>query len=181
MLGSFFHWFYCLPLHWAALLVLAIAAVFLLLRTRFEKYILWRIALGVMLLFWIFAVARLTILGREAGGSSEHYFLPFQSYIDLINGGNIEIIRTNVMNLLLFVPGGVLLVSAIPQKGRNIKTVLLMAALLLAFSFAIETLQYVYSMGRVETDDVIHNFIGGFAGALLALLKPKIKFKMSLK
>lgn len=179
MLGSFFHWFYCLPLHWAAIFVLAMATLFLILRTKLEKFILWRIFVALLLLFWLYAVVRLTLLGRESGGG--HYFVPFSSWAELIRGGNVEIIRSNLMNLLLFIPGGVLLISALSGKGRNIKTVLVMTLLLFIFSFAIEALQYVYSMGRVETDDLIHNTLGGFIGALLGLMRLKIKLKMSVK
>ena len=179
MLGNFFHWFYCLPLHWAVVLVLALTALFLMLRTKFEKLILWRILVALLLVLWLYAVVRLTLLGRE--GSGGHYFVPFSSWAELIRGGNVEIIRSNLMNLLLFIPGGGLLISALSGKGRNFKTVLIMSLLLLVFSFAIEALQYVYAMGRVETDDLIHNTLGGFIGALMGLMRLKIKLKLSVK
>lgn len=181
MIGRILHWFYCLPLGWAVALLLIITAAFLIVRGKLQKYILWRIAVAAALVGWLAVALYVTVGNRESGGGYVNHCLPFHSYRELLAGGNIEIIRSNLMNLMLFFPGGLLLVSAVPEKQRKLANVLIILGVFLVFSAAIEATQYFFAMGRFEMDDVIHNFLGSTLGTLLGLIRLKIKFKMSFK
>jgi glycopeptide antibiotics resistance protein len=87
-----------------------------------------------------------------------------------MNGGNIEILRSNFMNAVLFYPAGLVLCSLLPQKWRPWLRILLVSVLLCVLSCAVEQAQYVYSLGQVEIDDVIHNTLGAMLGAIFSIV-----------
>ena len=181
MIGDLLHWFYCLPLGWVVALPLILTAVFLVIRSKFQKYILWHVVVAAALVGWLAICLYVTVGNRESGGGYHNNYLPFHSYRELFAGGDIEILRSNLMNLVLFFPGGLLLISAVPEKQRKIGNVLIILGVFLAFSAAIEAVQYFFAMGRFQTDDLIHNFLGSALGVLLGLIRLKLKFKLSFK
>lgn len=80
-----------------------------------------------------------------------------------------ESFRSFFMNIILFLPFGLSLPFALPDKfhKRNIIITIVFACVL---SAAIEFLQYYYRLGRCETDDVIANTLGAAIGTLSYLL-----------
>lgn len=74
-----------------------------------------------------------------------------------------ELYRTLFMNALLFVPFGITMPYTLSShyKKRNILITVLSACI---FSTMVEFLQYYFSLGRCETDDVIFNTLGAFIG-----------------
>lgn len=84
-----------------------------------------------------------------------------------------EIYRSMLMNVLLFFPFGLFLPFVFPERVKHPVRLTLILALLC--SVTVETVQYVFSLGRAETDDVIINMIGTAFGTLSYLLAVFLK------
>lgn len=101
---------------------------------------------------------------RETWGCN---YQPFWSYKAILNGQEGLIIE-NIMNILAFVPLGILL-------GWAIKRIKWWGVLIagLCVSASIESLQYIFRRGFSEFDDILHNVIGCMIGYCLykALIK----------
>lgn len=172
-MGDLFFCIYAQPLY----RVIAIGLLILLLWGRLRAPLwrragkpgLWRWTAFGLLLLWALAVLYVTLLDRSEG-VGEVMLTPFWSYREAFApDGNREMLRSNLMNVLLFFPGGLLLGELVPRDWRG-KTVLLALGLSFLFSAGVETLQGVFSLGIAETDDVIHNTLGGLLGSLPAAL-----------
>jgi glycopeptide antibiotics resistance protein len=170
----FFHWFYCLPLFSAFILVALAAMLFLLLRSRLGAKPWWKA--GIFLLFgcWLFVIYYGTLGFRtENGSSSEPVLIPFYSYYTALNGGSVELFRSNFMNIALFFPAGLLGCELMPKRWRPFCCVLLITGLFTLVSIGIEYIQFQFSMGLAETDDVIHNTLGTLLGGIFCRLSIK--------
>lgn len=120
------------------------------------------------LLMSIFFVLAVTILSREFGSVRELSLTPFASWADYFKGNNAEFLRTNIFNMLLFMPFGASL-YAVGYPNLSVKKCLIItvtAAFVL--SFGVESAQFILQCGETETDDVIHNVLGAVLGMLLA-------------
>ena len=67
------------------------------------------------------------------------------------------------MNVVVFIPIGILLGSLLRVKGAWLITLIVG----LGISVSIEALQYFFHRGFAETDDVMHNTIGCILGWLM--------------
>ena len=172
MIGKLLHWFYCLDLGEAALVVAAGTVIFCLAYSKLEHLRWWRwLLLGV--LFALMSAMAYTTLGNRSGGADlAHAFTPFHSYREAQVTGNIEIYRSNFMNVVLFYPAGLLATSLLPRKWARWRRCVLVVLVLAAMSAGIECLQYHYCLGRCEMDDVIHNTLGALLGSLAVLWVP---------
>lgn len=166
MLHKLFHWFYCLDLLDAAVLVAVCAMVYLLateaVRNRWVKNSVHLLLLTV----WMAVVLYMTIGMREGSNTRKLTLIPFYSYYVLFHGGSREIIRTNLMNVLLFVPGGLFTGCLLPERWKVWSRLSIIVLLFAAVSIGIEWAQYYFSLGTSEMDDVIHNAFGALIGAL---------------
>lgn len=81
--------------------------------------------------------------------------VPFADY----SSGNIKEL---IYNFLVFIPFGLFLSTQLKQA--NIWQRL---AVIFAFSFGAETIQYMFALGAADITDVISNTSGGLAGLLL--------------
>lgn len=99
-----------------------------------------------------------TVWFRTISETRGYNFTPFWSYVAIKNGKE-ELLTENVMNVLAFVPVGILLGMAF----RYIKwwQALGIGCLI---SLSIEALQLVLKSGFAETDDVMHNTLGTILG-----------------
>lgn len=88
-------------------------------------------------------------------------FRPFWSY-KAIQDGSVELLSENFMNVIVFIPVGLLL-------GVAFKQMTWWKALLIGccISVTIEALQFWFMKGFSELDDVIHNTVGCLAGYIL--------------
>ncbi len=113
---------------------------------------------GAVLIGYVFLTFYITVFSRTYHASQKHDFTPFWSY-KAIQEGRDNLVIENFLNVLLFVPLGILLCGTF----RRIKwyQVLLMG---LVLSIAIETLQYKMKLGFSDFDDVFHNVIGCLVG-----------------
>jgi len=99
---------------------------------------------------------------------------PFHSFF-LAREENREYYRTMLMNVFLFFPLGMTLLYGL--SGRKLPA-LRAAGIGMLLSVCIEILQYVYSLGWTETDDVIMNVLGVLVGGVSYLLAGAAERKM---
>lgn len=124
----------------------------------------------VLLLIWTTAVLWVTLFNRSYGTQGDFQWLPLHSYREMFLTGNREILRSNMMNVALFYPGGLLLAAVLPKERRISITM----AILLVYSISIELIQQALYLGRGEIDDVLHNTLGAWLGCIALSLEPKL-------
>lgn len=112
----------------------------------------------VLLVEYIFILVCSTIVYRPFRGAYEYNFTPLWTYVDIFEGRTV-LIPEVLLNIILFVPLGLLVKAAYPQK--SIILCLFFACLL---SSLIELIQLLFQKGFCETDDVIHNTLGCLVG-----------------
>ena len=100
----------------------------------------------------------------------QYDFMPFWSYLATMRGEGVNLMQLNFLNVVMFVPMGLLLWCAMGK--REWWKVLL---LLVLFSASIEVLQLVLKRGFCEFDDVFHNALGGMIGYYLYGLVAKVR------
>ena len=167
MIGRWTHWFYCLNLWEAGLLLAAGTVVFLLLDRSLCRDLRWQLVRAGLLLLLAAVVIYLTIGTRTSASSAVCEWALFHSYREAAATGNREIYRSNLMNAALFYPLGLLLTTMLPERWRW-KRCVLAVLLLTAASVAVEYVQFRFGFGQSEIDDVLHNAVGALLGALAA-------------
>ena len=115
----------------------------------------------------------------RAGGETRELVLePFRSLKLYFDTGYEEWIRVIVMNIAMFYPLGC--VYACFNKNKKTKPWMFFVFAFL-FSVVIETVQYAFSLGVSETDDVINNTLGALLGYLITYLFYKLLNKSGEK
>ena len=115
-----------------------------------------------------------TVLNRNTDAASFGVrLIPFRSY-QLIANGNKDKIREVIMNIAFFIPIG-FLYCLIDTKKINYKKWPIIA-FSAALSFLIEIAQFIFKLGWVEVDDIIHNTLGCCVGILLYILLDYMTF-----
>lgn len=133
---------------------------------------LWNILNALLILVFIFVVLYKVVLSRGVGSVIEKSdLIPLSSYFEYFIGENSEAFFTNRANVLLFFPFGLLFFDLLKTK-RN---VIIYVVCAFAFSLVLEIIQYAFSLGFVEVDDVIHNTLGAFLGYLACVYVPRIQ------
>ncbi len=102
-----------------------------------------------------------TVFGREAGFHGAAEFVPFSSFER--SKEKPKIFRLMFMNLIMFMPFGLSLPFALPEKIG--KKVIIAVGAGMALSVVIEFTQLVFNVGQFETDDIIMNTLGTAIGA----------------
>ena len=126
-----------------------------------------KIVSTVATMIMVLLIVYITVLDRSRQTVSEIDLVPF-SFI--LRGIRIRtVFREYWMNVYLFIPFG--LESSAIMKKRHWRIVLIG----FAFSIVIESIQYIYSLGFCETDDVIANTLGCLIGVYLH--KVSMRFK----
>ena len=169
MIGRLLHWFYCLNFPEALMVIALPSVLFSLADNRWHRRILWRICTATVLVALTAVILYTTLGNRSSVDHPAHCFIPFGSYREAKATGNLEIYRSNLMNVLLFYPAGLLTVSLLPRKWPDWCRCLLSVTVLAACSAGIEFVQYCGCLGRCEIDDMIHNTTGALLGCLAAL------------
>lgn len=72
--------------------------------------------------------------------------------------------RSMLMNVFLFVPFGLTLSQILPEHWRSEKRMIIAICAGLLLSCFVEGMQYMFSLGRAEIDDVLTNVIGTAIG-----------------
>jgi glycopeptide antibiotics resistance protein len=110
----------------------------------------------LLLIEYIFLLFCSTVIFRPTGETRQYDFHPFWSY------DRPELLVENIMNVIVFIPVGILL-------GIAFKQMTWWKALLIgcSISITIEALQFWFMKGFSEVDDVMHNTVGCLIGFLI--------------
>lgn len=118
---------------------------------------IWKELNLCLFLLSTFLVLYATIFNRSEG-DSEICLIPFYSFV--LAREQTEIYRSMLMNVFLFVPFGLTLSQILPEQwGSGKRMMIAICAGLLLSCFA-EGMQYMFSLGRGEIDDVLTNVLG---------------------
>ena len=164
-MSSLIHDFYVQPMNQVYMETIAVyliwTAAMLLLRGKARSVLA---IIGAALSIWI--IFLLTIFGRSGGGDQGISLIPFITFVNA--KAQPELYRTMYMNMLLFLPFGLSLPFVMQKKMRHP----ILATILSAFgmSACIEIVQYVFHLGKCETDDVIMNVLGAAIGTTAFLI-----------
>lgn len=113
----------------------------------------------LLLVEYVFLLFCSTVIFRAIGETRQYDFHPFWSY------SRPDLLVENIMNVVVFIPVGLLL-------GIAFKQMTWWKALLLGcgISITVETLQFCFLKGFSEVDDVMHNTLGCILGYSLWLM-----------
>lgn len=117
---------------------------------------------GMLLSLEITVIFAMTLYGRTIGTRREIRLLPFTSYIEAFRPENIALLLQVIMNILMFVPLGILLPLNFKrfEKGKSV----ILATLVI--SGAIESVQGILRIGVFDVDDILGNVFGAGIGVL---------------
>lgn len=134
----------------------------------------WRKIAGLILAEYVFVIYCSTVIFRTAADGNGHEFRPFWSY-EAIEDGRSELIAENLMNVVVFVPLGILLGFMFNGSRCTVMKGILIALMIgMGISVSIEAMQYFFQRGFAETDDVMHNTLGCIVGYGIISLTRKI-------
>lgn len=130
----------------------------------------FRLLALVLLTGYVAYILYVTVFGRTETAEVKYNLMPFWSYIATMRGEGVNLMRVNFLNVVMFVPLGVLLWFEMrKQEWRK------MLMLLVLLSSSIEVMQLVLKRGFCEFDDVFHNTVGGIIGYFMCCLVAKIQ------
>ena len=127
----------------------------------------WQGIAKLLLSEYAFLIYCSTVIFREVNPSRGHYFTPFWSY------SRQDLIAENVMNVVVFIPVGILLFLTQKKRASQLKAWIIAIVSGFAMSVGIESLQLIFKKGYAEVDDLMHNTLGCFIGCTLCLLIAK--------
>lgn len=152
-----------------ALILFLIGYFFIYKKVRKKPGKLSKFKLLVCFVFVIYIVFVLSATVINRGGSYENYrryLLPFSSYKEAWNRFTVVEWRNFILNIMLFVPMGVLL----PLLSSKLQTFWKTYVIGFGSSLIIESIQYVFKSGVVEFDDVFNNTLGTMIGYGIIML-----------
>lgn len=167
MLGTVFHWLYCMNPIVLIILFTGLTMVFAFVyhKNKHRKYC--KPVIGLLLLIALTAIFAATLLNRtERAEGLAPSRIPFASYIKVMQGENPELLRSCFMNVALFYPAGLLGAVLLPRKWHSVWRILLIGLIFMLMSTGIEYAQYIFVLGQPEVDDIIHNALGAVIGGV---------------
>ena len=170
-MGQIYVKVYCLPIGVTMAAVLMLALAWCVLWPWAQKrppavQRRSRCLLAALLVLWLAVILHMTVFSRTPG-MPEAELMPLHQLWMYFHGGTKELLRTMWMNVLLFVPGGLLLTALWPQKWQAGCRLLDTVVVLTAVSVAVEWCQFHGGLGVAETDDVLCNGLGAAIGAII--------------
>lgn len=112
----------------------------------------------LLLIEYIFLLFCSTVIFSPTSETRQYVFHPFWSY-KAIQDGREDLLAENIMNVVAFIPVGLLLCIAFKQM-TWCKALLIGCSI----SVTIEALQFWFMKGFSELDDVMHNTLGCLIG-----------------
>ena len=143
----------------AGIFVLLTGLVICMLTCRTRKGL--RYGLGLLLVEYVLLIYCSTVFFRNTG-KLQYDFMPFWSYFWYFRGENDKLLTENIMNVVVFMPVGVMVGAVF--RSMSWKKVLVIG---MCLSVGIEVLQFVFRKGFSEVDDVMHNTLGCLIGYCL--------------
>ena len=117
----------------------------------------------VLFVLYVLAVSYFTIFNREEG-HSRAILLRFDSLQEAIRSGSLEPLQHVWLNVVMFIPIGILFPLVRPSRLSNIFYV---GTLGLMMSTIIETTQMFLKIGQCDVEDIIANTLGAIIGVVL--------------
>ena len=128
----------------------------------------------LLLVEYAFLIYSSTVIFRNEITERVLYLTPFWSY------SRQDLIAENIMNVVVFIPVGILLFITRKKSESQIKAWILAIVSGFLLSVGIEVLQLIFKKGYAEVDDLMHNTLGCFIGCSLCLIIAKTwSFSMS--
>ena len=110
------------------------------------------------------------LAGRKQLHEGRYNLVPFYSIHQYFtasgSSGAISFIINILGNLIVFMPVGIF-VSYFSKNTVGAKRLFLVTMIGLAFSFCVESIQFIFSVGVFDVDDLILNTIGAVLGFLI--------------
>ena len=97
------------------------------------------------------------------GTVRQYELLPFWSWREVICNHDRELLKENLLNVILLLPAGILLPLIANHKIKWYQALLIG----ILMSATIELSQLIFMRGLFEWDDMIHNGLGCMVGAVL--------------
>ncbi len=132
-----------------------------------DRFWIKKIVTLTLLLEYIFLTLCTTVFCRQTLKEAPLKIKPFWSYSEIVEG-NHRLLFEGIMNIILFMPIGLLAASM--MKNRSWEKVGLIGII---GSLIIELLQLVLKRGYCEFDDVFHNTVGCVIGYGIYILMTK--------
>ena len=107
----------------------------------------------------------MTLFSRHVA-EYEISLIPFLSYYKAYKVNNAELWLQIIMNIAMYIPIGFALPGCFSRMNKLWKVLVLV----LICSIGIETIQYIFSIGYAEVDDVIDNMFGTLIGYSLYVI-----------
>ncbi len=129
---------------------------------------------------WVALIFCSAVIFREARAERAISLVPLSSYFCIAENSYLkEVAVINLLNICMFLPVGFFLKCG--YRSVTCKKVFLIGFIV---SFFVELLQFTFSKGLCEVDDLIHNVAGcmvGYAIATLILTESNDKNKKKIK
>lgn len=119
----------------------------------------WRQIATLLLVEYAFLIYCSTVIFRETSDTIKYKPTNIETYKEIIEKGSFHIHPEILMNVLVFVPLGLLGCSA--SKSVKWWQILMIGC---GVSVSIELLQYILKRGTTEIGDVLHNTLGCLIG-----------------
>ena len=161
-----FRLIYTMPLYKVCLVMVLLLVLWAYYRAYLPKKLFWSMNLCVLVVT-VSAVLYLTVFSRKVG-IYDVVLVPFSALSEAKK--EPERYRSMLMNVFLFFPLGMACANAFSDKMKMRRRVILVVAIGFALSTAVEYIQYRFSLGMAETDDVICNTLGALVGSLSVIL-----------
>ncbi len=144
--------------------ILFISVTYVLVRLFGKKRIVLSQVLASEILFvFVMLVLASTVFTRTPNSMHTYKLMLFWSWVEAASG-DLEYLQEIVLNIILFLSGGVLLPFVFHKK------ILLRYSFFAGVlsSFVIECSQLIFCRGLFEWDDIIDNSIGAMIGCIMA-------------
>jgi len=126
---------------------------------------------GLLSVFCIGAVLLLTWKGKKAlQGIAKLLLVEYVFLIYCSTYSRHDLIVENIMNVVVFIPVGILLFITQKKSVSQLKAWIIAIVSGLALSVGVESLQLIFKKGFAEVDDLMHNTLGCFIGCTLCLI-----------
>lgn len=171
--------FYIMPTPQFLFILCVSVIMYLLIERLIKRFKYHNVVVIIGLIIYFLIVVLSTVIERSESSVSLGYCLiPFETYRRGIYE-NTEFFREAYMNVVIFVPFG-LLYSSFDSKvvQRKLWIIVVFA---FAFSSFVEVYQFISNTGYAEVDDVIHNTFGVIIGLLVFKLFNLLFDILSLK
>lgn len=123
----------------------------------------WRWLVGLLLLEYVVVLLYVTVIFRDAEKVAGYNFKPFWTYGEIAKGIRDDLLPQVIMNVAVFVPIGIM--TGFVTQNRVLRNRwMIVIGLGIGLSVGIEIIQFLFSKGFAELDDIMHNTLGCIIG-----------------